>query len=77
MVKKKGCFRKLSCLEKRMNELTLQKTHSQNNTSQANFLDLNSTSYNEDNLAYLQLHKQIAELVTRTHHVAAMRLAKG
>ena len=33
MVKKKGCFRKLSCLEKRMNELALQETHSWNNTS--------------------------------------------
>ena len=31
---KEGCFRKLSCLEKRKNELALQETHSWNNTSQ-------------------------------------------
>ena len=31
---KEGCFRELNCLEKRKNELTLQETHSWNNTSQ-------------------------------------------
>ena len=30
---KEGCFRELNCLEKRKNELTLQETHSWNNTS--------------------------------------------
>ena len=69
---KERCFRKLSCLEKRKNELALQETHSWNNTSQVDFLDSNSASYNEGSLAYLQLYKQAAELVTRTHHVTAM-----
>lgn len=31
---KEGCFKKLSCLVKRKNELVLQETHSWNNTSQ-------------------------------------------
>ena len=30
---KERCFRKLSCLEKRKNELALQEIHSWNNTS--------------------------------------------
>ena len=30
---KEGCFRKLSCLEKRKNELALQETHYWNNAS--------------------------------------------
>ena len=30
---KARCFRKISCLEKRKNELALQETHSWNNTS--------------------------------------------
>ena len=65
-------FRKLSCLEIRKNEIALQETHSWNNTSYVDFLDSNSTAYNEGSLAYLELHKQVAELVTRIHHVAAM-----
>ena len=46
-------FRKLSCLEIRKNELVLQETHSWNNTSYVDFLDSNSTAYNEGSLAYL------------------------
>ena len=70
---REGCFRKLSCLEKRKNELTLQETHSWNNILQVKISWIQySTSYHEGSLAYLYLHKQAAELVTRTHHVAAM-----
>ena len=58
---KARCFRKISCLEKRKNELALQETHSWNNTSQVDFLDSNSNSYNEGSLAYLQIHKQAAD----------------
>ena len=36
-----------------MNELALQEIHSWNNTSKVDFLDSNSTSYNEGSLAYL------------------------
>ena len=50
---KEGYFRKLSCLEKRMNELAFQETHFWNNTLGKDFLDSNSTSYNECSLAYL------------------------
>ena len=44
-----------------MNELAIQETHSWNNTSQVDFLDSNSTSYNEDNLAYLQIHREATD----------------
>ena len=42
------------------------------NLTGRDFLDSNSTSYNEGSLVYLQLHKQAAELVTRTQLVAVM-----
>ena len=46
-------FRKLSCLEKRKTELALQETLLEKYLIGRDFLDLNSTSYNEGVFAYL------------------------
>jgi len=53
MVKRKNVLESLSCLEKRKNELAFQETYSWNNTLYVDFLDSNSTNYNEGSLAYL------------------------
>ena len=58
---KERCFRKLSFLEKRKNELAIQETYSSNNTSLVDFLDSNSTSYNE---GILLIYSYISKLLS-------------